>query len=358
MSTIQTDVHDNGSLDDGALSQDVDGAAEALMKRWEDQDKKRKKASPASEDAEDATDETSDETDEDPADTSEDTGEDEEGSEEDPDADAEETEETDDAEDEDEEKKSSKVASDDAEVVVTVDGEERRVSVKDLKRLYGQEAALTRKSQAVATKQKEYEDSTKKAVHAISTLAERAMAAWKPYSEIDWAVAQTSLSKEDFAALRTQAKQKFDDAKFLTEELDKTMTEAQGKFMSSLKEKAKETVEVLKNPESPHHIPGWSNDVYNSIREFAIETGMSAEVVNTLVDPAAIKIIHMAMSFKKAKDVATKKVVKAIPKKVLTSKTGSAASSPKDAKKAKAMAQFKKTGSVDDAAAALMARWS
>jgi hypothetical protein len=349
-----TDVQ-TGSMSEGALSED--SAAERLMKRWDDQEKKAKKAAPASEDADDATDETSDETDEDTADDeSVETGEDEEGSE-DPDADAEDTE-TDDAEDADEEKKSAKVAADDAEVVVTVDGEERRVSVKDLKRLYGQEAALTRKSQAVAAKQKEYEDSTKKAVHALSTLAERAMAEWKPYSEIDWAVAQSTLKPEDFAALRTQAKQRFDNAKFLTEELDKTMSEAQTKFMASLKEKAQETVRVLKDPESPHHIPNWSNDVYNSIRDFAIEQGMNAEVVNTLVDPAAIKIIHMAMSFKKAKDVATKKVVKAIPKKVLTSKTTQSGTSSKDAKSAKARQKLRQTGSVDDAAAALMARWS
>jgi hypothetical protein len=354
MSTIGNDVQNTGSMDDGALSES--SAADRLMKRWEDQEKKAKKAAPASEDADDATDETSDETDEDPADTEQDTGEDEEGSEEDPDADAEETENDD--EDADEEKKSAKVASDEAEVVVTVDGEERRVSVKDLKRLYGQEAALTRKSQAVAAKQKEYEDSTKKAVHALSTLAERAMAAYKPYSEIDWAVAQTSLSKEDFAALRTQAKRAFDDAKFLTEELDATMSHAQAKFMETLKEKAQETVKVLKDPDSPHHIPGWSNDVYNSIRDFAIEQGMNTEVVNTLVDPAAIKIIHMAMSFKKAKDVAVKKVVKAIPKKVITGKTSSGGASTKDAKAAKARQKLKQTGSVDDAAAALMARWS
>ena len=355
MSTIGNDVQDTGSMDDGALSES--SAADRLMKRWEDQEKKAKKAAPASEDADDATDETSDETDEGAADEESETDEETGAGDDDPDATDEDTE-TEDTEDADEEKKSAKVASDDAEVTVTVDGEERRVSVKDLKRLYGQEAALTRKSQAVAAKQKEYEDSTKKAVHALSTLAERAMAAYKPYSEIDWAVAQTSLSKEDFAALRTQAKRAFDDAKFLTEELDTTMKAAQDRFMSTLKEKAQETVKVLKDPDSPHHIPNWSNDTYNSIRDFAIEQGMNAEVVNTLVDPAAIKIIHMAMSFKKAKDVAVKKVVKAIPKKVITGKTSSSGTSAKDAKASKARQKLKQTGSVDDAAAALMARWS
>src|ERR1044072_2443534 len=214
MSTIGNDVQ-TGSTDDGALS--VDDAAKAFLKRWEDQDK------PASKDVKETADDAADETDEAPAETeSEDTDSEVEASDEDPEA----AEDTEDQDADEEDKKSAKSASDEMEVVLSVDGKEHRVSVKDLKRLYGQEAALTRKSQAVAAKQKEYEESTTKVAHALSVLTDKAMQKWKPYAEIDWAVAQSQLSPADFATLRMQAKNAFDEAKFLTEELDSTMKDA------------------------------------------------------------------------------------------------------------------------------------
>jgi hypothetical protein len=47
------------------------------------------------------------------------------------------------------EEKPRRAAEDDDEVVVSVDGQEHRIAVKDLKRLFGQEASLTQKSQQV-----------------------------------------------------------------------------------------------------------------------------------------------------------------------------------------------------------------
>jgi hypothetical protein len=348
MSTIPGDVQTTGSTITGALSQDE--AAAALLKRWEDQEK------PASKATKEAADETSDETDEASADTeSDDQTEETDEGDADPDAETED----DDGEDADEEKKSASDASDDAEVTITVDGEERRVSVKDLKRLYGQEASLTRKSQAVAAKQKEYEETTTKYVHALSSMTDKAMQRWKPYSEIDWAVAQKSLNDSDFANLRQQAKSAFDEAKFLTEELNGTMKGAQDKYMSSLRDRATDTIKVLQDEGSQYHIPNWSNTVYDDIRTFATGMGMAQSVVDTLVEPAAIKIIHMAMQASKAKAVATKKVAAAAPKKVLTSKKAPAAEGSTNKSKARAaLSKAQKSGKLDDAAAAFMAKWS
>lgn len=59
-----------------------------------------------------------------------------------------------DSEDEEADPASTKEAKDDHLVTVTVDGETKTVPVKDLKRLFGQEAALTRKSQEVAAARK------------------------------------------------------------------------------------------------------------------------------------------------------------------------------------------------------------
>ena len=48
--------------------------------------------------------------------------------------------------------------TDETLIDILVDGETQQASIKDLKRLYGQEASLTRKSQEVAAQRKEAED--------------------------------------------------------------------------------------------------------------------------------------------------------------------------------------------------------
>jgi hypothetical protein len=339
MSTIGNDVQD-GSLDT---------AAKAFLKSWEDGESPSKK-----DEEEDAQTETSDETDDASADTeSEDTASEDEGSDEDPNADAEGEEDQDEGED----KKPSKSASDEMEVILNVDGEEHRVSVRDLKRLYGQEASLTRKSQAVAAAQKQYEETTTKYVTGLQSMTQKAMEKWKPYSEVDWAVAQSQLSANDFAALRQQAKSAYDEAKFLAEELDGTMKDAQQKYNSSLRERAQDTIKTLTDPSSPHHIPKWSNEVYDDIRTFATSMGMAQQVVDTLVDPAALKIIHLAMLQSKSKDIVTKKVAQS-PKKVLTSKKSPSQGSTSKTKATTAFNKARKSGTLDDAAAAFLAKWS
>jgi hypothetical protein len=341
-----SDVQPSASTSTGALS--VDDAAATLLKRWTDQEK------PASKPKEEATDDATDETTAASDDTeSEDTDTDAEVDE-DPEAETEDS----DGEDADEEKSSAKVASDDAEVTITVDGEERRVSVKDLKRLYGQEASLTRKSQAVAAKQKEYEETTTKYVTSLQHMTQRAMAKWQPYAEVDWAVAQKTLNDSDFAALRQQAKSAYDEAKFLSEELDGTMKTTHERYMGSLRERAGDTLKAIQDESSQYHIPNWSNTVYDEIRTFATGMGMAQSVVDTLVDPAAIKIIHLAMQASKAKAVTTKKVAAASPKKVLTTKKAPAAeSSTKKSKATVAFNKAQKSGKIDDVAAAILARW-
>jgi hypothetical protein len=119
-----------------------------------------------------------------------------------------------------------------------------------------------------------------------------------------------------------------------------------------LQTQAKEAVKVLKEK-----IPGWSQATYNSVREYAISQGLPENVVNEMVDPVAIQLIHKAMNHDKAKTIVTKKKV-VTPKKVLkTTKT----TSGRDVKVNKADAQMKRlkaSGTTDDAAEAFLARWA
>ena len=124
----------------------VDQTAEAILASWEDADESQPSEEGELEATEDSTSEEETEVDETEEEEDEETKEEDE-TEEDPD-DSQDTEE--DAESEPEEID----LSDDTLVELQVDGETKQASLKDLKRLYGQEASLTRKSQETASQKK------------------------------------------------------------------------------------------------------------------------------------------------------------------------------------------------------------
>ena len=136
-----------------AAYDDVDEAAEAILDRWTDG------ASPSDDEEIEATaDEPVEETEGSEAEYEEDENEDQEEDEE-TDEDPDEGEPDDEEVDEDDDGEADEAElSDDSLVDIQVDGETKQASLKDLKRLYGQEASLTRKSQDLASKRKEADD--------------------------------------------------------------------------------------------------------------------------------------------------------------------------------------------------------
>ena len=130
---------------------DIDEAADVILGQWTD-------GEDLSEDTEDedATSEDLNETEVDEDELDEDTEEDDEGEDnlDDPDdtdeLDDEDGETDEDEDDDNEDDEEPLAASDDQIVDINVNGESKQVSVKDLKRLYGQEASLTKKSQDLA----------------------------------------------------------------------------------------------------------------------------------------------------------------------------------------------------------------
>src|SRR5512139_3659998 len=81
-------------------------------------------------------------------------------------------------------------------VKVKVGDTEHEVPVKDLKRLFGQEASLTQKSQQVADERKQVEAELAKNTAATQALLERAKARFEPYSKVDFLLAAQQLSPE------------------------------------------------------------------------------------------------------------------------------------------------------------------
>jgi hypothetical protein len=260
--------------------------------------------------------------------------------------------------------KKSYVDSDETYVKVKVGDEEKEVSVKDLKRLYGQEASLTRKSQEVADQRKAVDTQLATNVAALNVMLEKAKAKAEPYQNIDWlAVAKNpNISAEEAAALRAEAKAVFDDVSFFEKDLGTLMTTINDKQKADTVAQAKTCIEALSTPgtdekPNPLHIEGWSDKVYDDLRSFARELGADPKAVNAMVDPVAFKVLHMAMQFKRGSSkVLTVKTDKS-PKKIVKTSSSTPASRENSASvsaRNKAVTNLKKTGSEEDAVNAFL----
>lgn len=342
-------------LDQTSTSQrvlDIDDVPDAILARWEDADENQ-----PSEDGEGTADqpveeaeETVDEVDLTEADEADQEEEDEDTELEEDETETEDQEEEDDEDDED----TVQLAQDDDIVEITVNGEVVQHSVAQLKRLAGQEASLTRKSQETASKRKEAEDAISKNHAVFQTLLAKAEERHKPYADVDMLLASKTMDAEDFAALRKEAAESAAELKFLQEEADKFYQDIQAKQQAQMQDAAKECVRVLEED-----IPEWNNDLYNEIRSYAVSQGLEQTEVDSYVDPAVIKILNKARLFDQGKQVATKKKKVAAKKKVLRSTKAPEGERVAKQRRLKATTDklTQKGQHLDDIADALLARW-
>lgn len=363
MSTItSSDVAANYDFDTTAALSEDDGA-DAFLKSFniepdaEDEDAPPKKKKPSLEEP----------TKED--DAAEDEGAEDENSDESPEdeADSDEDEATEEDTKEDKSAKKTYVDSDETYVKVKVGDEEKEVSVKDLKRLYGQEASLTQKSQEVAAQRKAADEGIAKNVAALNVLHEKAKAKAAPYAALDWlAISKNpNITAEEASALRDEAKAAMDDVSFFEKDLGALMTSIADKQKANTVAQAKVCISALSTPgtaekPNPLHIEGWNDKVYDDLRSFARELGAEPNAVNSMVDPVAFKILHMAMQFKKGSSkVLTIKTKKSPTKIVKTSNSSSASKAPASTTdRTKAIANLKRSGSEEHAVEAFLAGMS
>lgn len=257
------------------------------------------------------------------------------------------------------------VDSDDAFVKVKVGDKDTDVSVKDLKRLYGQEASLTQKSQEVAAQRKLADTQVATNIAALNVLSEKAKAKAAPYANLDWFAITNNpnITPEEKTALRDEAKAALDDAAFFETELGTLMTTIGDKQKADHVAQARVCIQSLSTPgtdvkPNPLHIEGWNDKVYDELRGFAKELGATQDAVDTMVDPVAFKILHMAMQFKRSSSkVLTVKTNKSPKKIVKTSSSTPAVHSGNTSQTArtKAVAKLARSGSEDDAEAAFLA---
>jgi hypothetical protein len=328
------------------LFEGPDDTAAAFLDRWtDDQEEKKEPASDQTEVDNQEEPAPEEEQQDEPAEEAEDSEDPEE---------TEEDEETEDDEEESEETEeddeSEKVLDENEVVEVKVDDQTLKVSVKDLKRLYGQEAALTKKSQQVAQKRKEVEAQSTKLNATLERMYKKATEKWEPYSKVDMLIAAKTLDAEEFTALRNAANAAYEEFQYITQEVDTYIKETQQEQQTKLQEAAKEAVKVLKE-----QIPGWNQELYGKITSYGISQGLDPDMMNNLVDPVAISLIHKARMYDEGQKVVTKKKVKTA-KKIM--KPAANPSEKFDSeKKARAEQKFRRSGDVDDAAELFLSRW-
>lgn len=309
---------------------DIEDAINAFMREPEDDENL-------------STDDVSEETTEDDTEVDEvdEDDQEEEGSDTDPDESE--------SDDEDEAPK-AKVADDEAEVTVTVEGAEHRVSVKDLKRLYGQEAALTQKSQAIAAQRRSLEDQGLYLAKILDGRHKEALTKVAKYKDVDLFRASRELEPEDFDALRSAKEHAESELVAIEREGKEFVQRAQGQRNQHLREQAKESLKVITKV-----IPDWNDDVYSKVSAYAVSQGMDADVVGQIVDASAIIMMHKAWQFDQSqskKETVQKKISKT-PKKVLKS-----SGDPVDRATSKIKSLRRdaaNTGDVDDVAALFLA---
>lgn len=238
--------------------------------------------------------------------------------------------------------------SDETVVKVTVDGAEQELSIGSLKRLAGQEASLTRKSQ-------EADVVGQRAAATLQGALETVLEDLQPYEGVDWVLEGHRMDPDEFAWHREQFTK-------LTSRRDKIIGNAQNleattqeRREAQLQEQAAEAVRVLSDPITG--IPGWSDKLYDDILTFAVEAGLPEDDVATIVNPNVIKIINDARLYRTGQKAAAEKV-NLSPSKVRKG-GGREPIQAQDVKVQKRLESKLKSGTAtdDDAMAALMGRW-
>lgn len=246
---------------------------------------------------------------------------------------------------------------DNQEVEIKVGDKVEKAKLKDLKRLFGQEASLTQKSQAASEQLKHAEAQTVRATTATKALLDRAQAAYAPYAALDmasWAQLATQMSPENYNQLRQDAAAAETNVKFLGGELDGLIRSQQEAIAVANKGAATAAIAELSNPETG--IKGWGQPLYKELVDFATAQGLPE--FQGVTSAKAVRLMHMAMQYAKTQDAAARaavKVRKAVDKSARVLKTGAAPTSSANATLTKAMQTLRNTGDPDDAANAFLA---
>jgi hypothetical protein len=235
-----------------------------------------------------------------------------------------------------------------SDAMFEVDGES--LSAEELKLGYLRQSDYTKKTQAVAEQRKAFEAQTAEAEATMNALMSAAGADISRFENVNWE--QAAIDNPD---QYRQAKAAFEQAQstynLIKAQADQFQTQQQQQTEAAQKEAAKESLTVLKT-----NIPNWNNDLYYKIGEYAQGLGVSGEEFNKVSDHRLITALWKAMQFDQAKKVTAKKKAKSSPTKTLSGSKADSTKAVQSESARKTRERLRKSGTVDDAAAALLNR--
>jgi len=188
----------------------------------------------------------------------------------------------------------------DAQVLVKIDGEEVAVSFSDLIKGYSTEQHLSNKGRELGDARKQMEEEYNSKIQEISTMAQASAAIL--YSQ------EQELSKEYHAIESAIEKAREEGDTYEVNELKDKREQAQKNYWAARKQRESLTENVSKQLEQqtakqweaqlnyftetiPTLIPDFNEDTAMAIREFALEEGIAAEILDTITDPIIVKFV-------------------------------------------------------------------
>lgn len=256
-------------------------------------------------------------------------------------------------------KKTKVELSDDLEIEHPVNGEVKKFTLAHLKKLAGQDAALTQRSMELAETKKRADETVTTYAASLNYLYEQAKAKSDQYSDQNLLLWSKDMSQEQLQALVEEARVAKTDKEFFEKEIATVSHKLQAEAAERLRHEAARSHAILTGPVEQGGIEGFDQKRYEDLRGFAIQQGIPAQTVNTLTDVGAWRIIDLA--YKQVRGSAalatkTAPVKPAKPGRVVKSTPTAAIQSAKPSKDKEAMRTLRATGDVDAAANVFMSR--
>lgn len=224
------------------------------------------------------------------------------------------------------------------------------VSVEELKLGYLRQSDYTRKTQNIATAKRDLETKSAEADATMNALMSAAGADLSRFEGVNWE--QVAIDTPDqYKQAKAAYEQTQSTYNYIKAQADQFQAQQQQQTDAANKEAAANSLTVLKT-----NIPNWNNDLYYKIGEYALELGVSGDEFNKVSDHRLITALWKAMQFDQAKTVTAKKKIKPSATKTLSGSKADSTKAVETESNRVTRERLKKTGSVNDAAAALLSR--
>lgn len=244
-----------------------------------------------------------------------------------------------------------------------VDGEEGDATLKDLLERYQRDANLTNRGKELTELKKQAEtqlqtlnqqvQQTIQQQEAMFSTLEKELLA--PYDDINWRTLKEE-DPTDYAIKRSEMSDIKDKLKSQRESAAKQIQEQyqylQQQNQSQIQAYVAEQKQMLRDL-----IPEWNDSMQTEIRSYLKSEGIPDSEIDMIANAKWIKIINNARLFNQGKSEVKKKVTKTLPK-VLRPSSQPSKQTVRDSQLNKLQDQFKKSGSMEDAAALLRAKFS